>query len=237
MKVSFVFLAVFAVSATHAMFFPIPTQTSANAQNGGTGTQQPATAGGNNNNPFGMFANNPIMMNMFKQLLMSLLPKILANPNIRNLFGGAPQQPEQTPPSPPANFYQPPPMNMAMPPQRPPPGPGGYGGGPGGYAGGPGYMPTGDAFKEIRMIELMNDPALGLINDPYIGNHIPPPGTMYGLSLSDRLKDHIQYTLQSRVRTRRLTPQEQELIHLIGDPPGMGPPPMGGGGFGGPAFG
>jgi len=61
---------------------------------------------------------------------------------------------------------------------------------------------------------------------------VPPPGSMFGMSLSDNIKDMLQFRLMRK--GARMTPNERELLHLIGDPPSMKDMSRMGMRFGGP---
>jgi len=188
-----------------------------------------------------------LVMQMVRQILMLLLPKLMANPSLMASFtGGKPMVPPM--PAPPAMGGM---GGMgaaaamaamgarpnAFAPAAPAPAYGANAHGAGMY------MPTGDAFKDMRIGELLRDPTLGFVTDPRVSAFIPPPGAMYGLSLGDRVKDYIQYTLmRRRAPGRPLNLKENDLLHLIGDPPkphevmptyaarygGVGAAPMGG---------
>jgi len=78
-------------------------------------------------------------------------------------------------------------------------------------------MPTGDAFKEMQMIDLLH--STGMAQNSALAGFIPPRNSPFGMSLSDNMKDRIQYMLMSK--GNRMTPEENRLLHLIGDPPSM----------------
>ncbi|KAK7096481.1 uncharacterized protein [Littorina saxatilis] len=165
-----------------------------------------------------------LVMQMVRQILMLLLPKLMANPSLMASFtGGKPMVPPMHAGSPTMGGMGPAAVMAAM------------GGRPnvfapaapaapayGAHAHGAGmYMPTGDAFKDMRIAELLRDPTLGFVTDPRVSAYIPPAGAgHYGLSLGDRIKDYIQYSLiRRRAPGRPLSAKENDLLHLIGDPP------------------
>ncbi|XP_070177653.1 uncharacterized protein [Littorina saxatilis] len=192
-----------------------------------------------------------LVMQMVRQILMLLLPKLMANPSLMASFTGAAAGspagvmdfvtgklatagpavgPKSKPMVPPMHAGSPtmggmgPAAVMAAMGGRPnvfapaAPAAPAYGA----HAHGAGmYMPTGDAFKDMRIAELLRDPTLGFVTDPRVSAYIPPAGAgHYGLSLGDRIKDYIQYSLiRRRAPGRPLSAKENDLLHLIGDPP------------------
>ncbi|XP_076438540.1 uncharacterized protein LOC143277543 [Babylonia areolata] len=190
--------------------------------------------------PFGSpMPDMGMVMSMVRQTIKMILPKLMANPGLMAAIlseGNGPGKPA----------VMGPPNSMTGPGTQPGPmggNPVPMGGNPFGInpssifnplptsqaasaMGGPGYMPTSssDAFKDMRLMQLLRDPAVGLMRDPNISYYIPR-GRVYGWSLPDIAKDQIMFAIQRRGSMRRglFTPKEKEILSLIGDPAEMMP--------------
>lgn len=84
---------------------------------------------------------------------------------------------------------------------------------------GPGIAAMGDKFKEMRIMELIQNPALELMRDPMLAHYIPRGRIPYGWSLPDRGKDVLLYSLHRKQMAGTLSPEGHELLHLVGDIP------------------